>query len=367
MTDSRPNLFTYATSELSQDAWICWLVAHVDCDERPELRDAARGFVALLWNLAHPGDVIKGSDVRDLRDRHPLTQHEHIDVLFEVGVRGRRVVFLVEDKTDTSHHSGQLARYRSIVEPSGSGTETVPVYFKTGYHFEHDAGARAHGYVVVSLRDLVAFLQRHTDVQSDIFRDYARHQEGAYAERTSALAALAGPHGARELHRAFAQHAFLVLLRERAKTDGDRVALHHGTGLGGTPWANWEFEVTANTLASAVKETLFHRVDARQDAGERRYYVSTRQYARVKNSPEARREKLVRLGRYRALFRDAVTDAGTPLRFGKPSGDHRGANESEIGVLFFDDTQTTRDVLEHFPAVHRAFVARVRAGTGALP
>src|SRR5687768_7870157 len=108
----RPNILAYATSELSQDAWICWLVANLDCDERPELRGAARDFVARLWNVARPGDAITAADVGDLREQHPLTQHERIDVLFEVGIRGRRVVFIVEDKTDTTHHFEQLARYK---------------------------------------------------------------------------------------------------------------------------------------------------------------------------------------------------------------------------------------------------------------
>src|SRR5690606_14167542 len=117
------------------DAWICWLVAHVDCDERTELRDAARDFIARLWNLALPTEPVARNEVRGLLAGHPLRQHERIDVLFEVGVGDRCVVFIVEDKTETTHHSDQLARYLNRVEASGDGFEVVPVYFKMGYHF----------------------------------------------------------------------------------------------------------------------------------------------------------------------------------------------------------------------------------------
>lgn len=363
MPSALPNLFTFATSELSQDAWICWLVAHVDCDDRPELRNAARDFIARIWNLARPTEPIARNEVGGLREGHPLRQHERIDVLFEVGVGDRRVVFIVEDKTETTHHSDQLARYRKHVEASRDGFEVVSVYFKTGYHFERDHAARAHGYVVVNLVDLVEILRAHPSVPSDIFRDYARHQEAALTERARVLGALAGAGGARELHRDYAQHAFLALLRDRAKVPGDSTSIHHGSNKGGTPWAHWKFADVSNALPGGIEEKLFHRVDARQDGRKRRYYVSTRQYAQVKHSPGARLAKLSRLKQYQALYREAIAAAGTPLRFGRPSGDHRGANESEVGVLFFDDEQTTAVVLEHFPGVHREFVARLRSRT----
>jgi hypothetical protein len=38
-----------------------------------------------------------------------------------------------------------------------------------------------------------------------------------------------------------------------------------------------------------------------------------------------------------------------------------------IGVLFFDDTQTTAIVLEQFPAVRHALVERLLTGSGAEP
>ena len=54
ITDSRPNLFGYATKELSQDAVICWLIAWagVEQSKYPEdeaLRRCGRAFVDALF------------------------------------------------------------------------------------------------------------------------------------------------------------------------------------------------------------------------------------------------------------------------------------------------------------------------------
>lgn len=41
------NLFTYATKELSQDAFICWLLANYDTEE---LREESYRFINLLMD-----------------------------------------------------------------------------------------------------------------------------------------------------------------------------------------------------------------------------------------------------------------------------------------------------------------------------
>lgn len=355
---SPPNLFTYATSELSQDAWICWLVAHVDCDERPALRDAARDFVARLWNRARPGEPVAAEDVGDLRPGDPEPQARHIDVLFEVRVRDKRVAFVIEDKTDTSHHSDQLTRYAAEARRLRPGAEPVLVYLKTGYHFERDAAVHATGYGAFGLEDLVDFFSAHT-ITSDIFNDFARHHADALAERRRCIAALNA--GTPDFRLDFVQHAFLTRLRDAC---GSTNALSRGTNRDGSPWTHWSFASTENVGGAGATEYLFHRVDKRMHDGRPSYYLSTRQYLDLKRAPEARPAKLARLRAYQAAFNDAVAATRTPLRMGQVSGDKRGANESEIGVLFFDDTQTTNVVLEQYPAIHRAFVERLHADRG---
>lgn len=361
MTTQDPhNLFTYATSELSQDAWLSWLLAHVEHDERPELRDAARDLVARMWNAARPGEAVLPSEVGG--PVHVERQWQHVDVLARLRVRGRAAVLLIEDKTATTHHGGQLERYRKVVEASWPEAAVVPVYFKTGYHFESDAAAREAGFVVVGLEELVDLLDLHAPrVRSDIFADYAAFQRRALEERRAALAALDGPDGYVWLGHDFAQHAFLARLRAAALAPGDRTVINRGANLDGTPWTHWQFGAARAPLPGGIGETLFHRVDARKGpTGVRRYYLCTRQYAAVRRHLEARRAKVARLAEHRRRFAEAA--AGADLGFAPPSADHRGANESEIGIVFFDaGPSSTANVLRLFPDVHQRFVASLRA------
>jgi hypothetical protein len=84
----------------------------------------------------------------------------------------------------------------------------------------------------------------------------------------------------------------------------------------------------------------------------------------VKDKPETASVKLERLRAYRVAFDASVKEAGGGLVFAKPATDLRGANETEVGVLFFDESDnTTSRVLELFPSVHRAFVEGIAVGS----
>ena len=110
-----PNLFEYATKELSQDAMICWLIdwAGTETDgepEKEELRQCGRAFVEALfqkwrdWGYTVELDEIIRTEV--------LRQENRIDVLARVD--GRHVL-LIEDKTNTGAHGNQLEEYLSLV------------------------------------------------------------------------------------------------------------------------------------------------------------------------------------------------------------------------------------------------------------
>ena len=114
MSDNAPNLFDYATSELSQDAWLCWLLAHVGRADATGLREAAHDFVASAWNALRPTEPIVRDDIAG--PVKVVRQWNRVDVLAELAVRGRPTVLLLEDKTTTTQHSEQLARYRAAVD-----------------------------------------------------------------------------------------------------------------------------------------------------------------------------------------------------------------------------------------------------------
>jgi len=351
---SNPNLFHYATSELSQDAAICWLVAHADCEALPELQHVARSFIALLWNRAHPDQPVTPEAIR--LTLTPVRQHEHIDLYFEAEVVSQRVLFIIEDKTSTTHHSDQLARYKQVFP----GRETVFVYLKTTYLFGHDHAAKEHGYIVIGPTDLDDFLRVHP-VANDIYSDFRGHIAGLRSRIDGVLAQLLIPNGYKALSHDFAQYEVLRRLGRACRQTIGGWHFSKGSNPDGKPWTHFRFAESKESLG--VTEVLFHRIDARQnDDGQRGMYLSTRQYATVKGKPEAQAQKLQRLQRHRQLFAEAVKEANVGLKFARPSADYRGANESEIGTLFFDSgANSVESVLRDFPNINDAFVTRLRA------
>ncbi len=131
------NLFCYATKELSQDAVICWLIAWAgqsksDDPEDKELRRCGREFVHALLNHRREEKSIELPEEIKIEIHQ---QDKSIDVLARIN--GKQVL-LIEDKTDTKDHSGQLKKYYDHVEGGHTklgktAPENIyPIYFKTG-------------------------------------------------------------------------------------------------------------------------------------------------------------------------------------------------------------------------------------------
>ena len=136
--NDKPNIFNYATKELSQDAVICWLLdwagrQDVQDKEDKALRDCGRRFVEAL--LDEHGDSLKG----DIEKIEILQQDHGIDVLARINYHNdRQQVLLIEDKTDTGVHGTQLEDYYKAVVGGKTGLGKVgektlyPIFFKTG-------------------------------------------------------------------------------------------------------------------------------------------------------------------------------------------------------------------------------------------
>ena len=177
-----PNLFDFATKELSQDAVICWLIAWAgtEANRSPaeeKLRLCGLGLVkALFAKWRDWGEVELGDSVRTCVVR----QERNIDVL--AGVDGRHVL-LIEDKTDTGSHDGQLERYRTLVLEGETALGQVawndlyPIYCRTGNHSLKDRiDAENEGYRVFDRNDFLNVLEEYGGTNSILvdFRDHLR-------------------------------------------------------------------------------------------------------------------------------------------------------------------------------------------------
>ena len=121
-----PNLFSYATSELSQDAFICWLLAWASPEYKEVDNDLHQCGIEFIRALFAKQGKTSPTDIAEIKIKK---QYKNIDVLCIVN--GTYAV-LIEDKVGTKHHSGQLARYYRELEKEGFSQERIiPIYCKT--------------------------------------------------------------------------------------------------------------------------------------------------------------------------------------------------------------------------------------------
>jgi hypothetical protein len=124
-SSKEPNIFSFATSELSQDAMFAWLIKWADPKYESadsEMHRVAKDFLRMLL----------GKDASyEIRCVDVDRQWENIDVWAEVN---DDTFLVIEDKTNTSIHDDQLQRYRASVEKEykGKRSDLCYAYVKTG-------------------------------------------------------------------------------------------------------------------------------------------------------------------------------------------------------------------------------------------
>lgn len=114
----RNNLFFYATSELSQDAFICYILSFAMKEYKNNDRELSKCANELLMNMGIPNEEIVEVEIKK--------QYKNIDILVEVN---KKYNIIIEDKTFTSQRDGQINRYKGILEKEGK-SNIICVYYK---------------------------------------------------------------------------------------------------------------------------------------------------------------------------------------------------------------------------------------------
>lgn len=162
----RPNLFKFATSELSQDAFLCWLISWAKPENHSadtHLHEAGKALLAAFFEK-------KGIELPEIESIEVHKQYKNIDVLVLVN---EEYAVIIEDKIRTKNHSGQLSRYfDGIVKLGYPKDKIVPIYFKTWYQDHYDTGQ----FKPFLLNDLLEVLKKGEESDHPIFRDYFEFQ-----------------------------------------------------------------------------------------------------------------------------------------------------------------------------------------------
>ncbi len=163
---SKPNLFTFATKELSQDAFICWLIswANPKCKELDNsLHNVAITFVKSLLSKKNIDIEIQSIEIR--------RQKDNIDVAVIVN---EEYIIIIEDKVFAKKHGNQLEKYYNIAknELKFADNKIVPIFLKTVYsdHYHNE------NYELFLLHDFIEVLntgkEHKNKVENPIFTDF---------------------------------------------------------------------------------------------------------------------------------------------------------------------------------------------------
>ena len=168
-----PNLFRFATSELSQDAVIAYLLSWADPAYKANsdsMHEAGKALVGLFLTRCLPhlaGETIQSIVVGRQRD--------NIDVWMELN---DRIFIVIEDKTVTDERVSQISGYvdqaRTYLNSKGVAFEHVgAIYLKTGNESKSKLLKEYCGVVV--RRDLLDALKPFVEGINDIGSEFWHH------------------------------------------------------------------------------------------------------------------------------------------------------------------------------------------------
>ncbi|RLA66637.1 MAG: hypothetical protein DRQ78_03900 [Epsilonproteobacteria bacterium] len=163
----KPNLFKYATSELSQDAIICWLLEWAkpeNKNENTELHQVGKLFLDSLFDKFDDKETPNQYNTIKI-----IKQYKDIDVFCVVN---EKYALIIEDKTNTKDHSGQLDKYFKEINKKYDKSKIFPIYFKTGDQSNYSK-IIDKDYKIYLRKDFLALLDN--PFKSDILEDYKSH------------------------------------------------------------------------------------------------------------------------------------------------------------------------------------------------
>ena len=208
----RPNIFDYATRELSQDAMICWFLACLHSKDET-YKKIGVDFIKFIFQ----DDSLTENEII-LEPDSPHKQYHKMDVYAIVKVKNEIRPIIFEDKTNTYLHSGQFKDYCKTVHSwleSKSYLENLRedfkdnnltwgnilyVYFKTGYvpgwqeaDFENQTQKIINDKEIKKLTvrkpiyidDIITFVEKYTHIP--LLDDYLKHLKNIKEEMDTTL------------------------------------------------------------------------------------------------------------------------------------------------------------------------------------
>lgn len=158
---NRPNLFEIATSELSQDAFIAWLLKWSNKQYKKDNEKLHNCAIEFTQKLINKNIKIEKIEVG--------RQLKNIDVW---AIVNDKYFIIIEDKKRTKEHSNQLLRYKEYIKANYNDKkyEIFPVYFKMEEQSNFNNVKKA-GYTIFDREKMLSIISKYNDC-NDILSDY---------------------------------------------------------------------------------------------------------------------------------------------------------------------------------------------------
>lgn len=303
------NIFSFATGELSQDAFICWCLNWINEPDNVtthRYRQLGLDLLAKLIENQSNSDVISKVDINSIDKVILVQQVLNIDVL--AIIPQYKLAIIIEDKTNTSEHDNQISFYRGslktvfenkkpwnaynklekafklvdldIDHADIANYHIHTVYFKTGYYFDYDWQV-AHSDSVDNYLTGPMFwdiLKNYDDCESDILKGYCEHIKNQL-DWYQIVSKINGQYDDECYYikwERITQHGLLQIIFDNENIDGSWLwkdmsiypnQYSTGTNQGGSPWTNRRFWSRTESDAiwsnppTSFKPWLFWRVD----------------------------------------------------------------------------------------------------------
>ena len=181
----RNNIFDFATSELSQDAFICWLCNWVNFDDN-SLSEDEKKLKALATEFI---EKMIGEKLED-RKVNIKRQYQKIDVLLEIQNKTEFITneneknpvvdiyVIIEDKVGTGLHSNQIEIYTKLISEKNKNINKGKALIKTVYYKIYDEDnmerLKENGVnVILGRENILELLKEYKDkINNSIFENY---------------------------------------------------------------------------------------------------------------------------------------------------------------------------------------------------
>ena len=280
------NIFNFATKELSQDAFLCWIANWHNFDS--PLAKLSESLISLILSRSKYKDI-KIDSIEVFR------QYKKIDILILVN---KKIAIIIEDKTNSTEHDAQISKYEKYIKENGikispainlNITDVICVYYKTAeYIFEDERILCDDSIVKISRHDMLNLMQPYTSY-SEIINDYYTYLKDIDDKYSSLLSEYSKYNHKNALQHSYLQYKFIFdcfsegenkkILSKHASIPEQEPVVQQGTTYGWPYTWYWILEFSKN-ISEENRRELGRYLGFRIDNNNNGPYIAFKMYCK---------------------------------------------------------------------------------------